>query len=187
MKSTKILDKKEISRTLSRIAHQILEKNKSTKDLVLVGIRTRGVFLAERIAKKLKESEKENVPVGILDINLYRDDLSILNYHPVVRKTEIPFDIKNKIIVLIDDVLFTGRTIRSALDALMDIGRPKCIQLAVLIDRGHRELPISADFTGKILPTSLNEIVEVKLKETDKIDSVQIIKKKNLKNTQQRR
>ena len=174
MKSKIILDKKEIDRMIVRITHEILEKNQSIKDLVIVGIRTRGVYLALRIAKKIKRFEKKDIQVGILDINLYRDDINILDHQPVIRKTEIPFDITGKNVILVDDVLYRGRTIRAALDALMDIGRPKTIQLAVLIDRGLRELPIKADFTGKEIPTSTKENIEVHFKECDKDDLVVI-------------
>ncbi|MDH7576467.1 MAG: bifunctional pyr operon transcriptional regulator/uracil phosphoribosyltransferase PyrR [Bacillota bacterium] len=169
-----ILDAEGIRRALTRIAHEILEKNKGTQDLVLIGIRRRGVPLAQRIAAKIKEIEGTAVPLGILDITLYRDDLSRLGYHPVIRKTEVPFSITDKKVVLVDDVLFTGRTVRAALDALMDLGRPQLIQLAVLVDRGHRELPIRADFVGKNVPTSQREIISVHLQEVDGIDKVVI-------------
>jgi len=173
----KILDKDTINRALMRIAHEILEKNKGTKDLCLVGIRNRGAYLASRLAEGIAEIEKERIPVGILDITLYRDDLSLIASQPVVHKTEIGFDITGKNIVLIDDVLYTGRTARAALDALIDLGRPKSIQLAVLVDRGHRELPIRADFVGKNIPTSVNETVEVRLAEVDGKDEVVIVEK----------
>jgi len=173
----KILDKDTISRSLMRIAHEILEKNKGTKDLCLVGIRNRGVYLAKRLADFIKKIENQDIPVGILDITLYRDDLSSIAPQPVVHKTEIDFDITDKILVLVDDVLYTGRTVRAALDALIDFGRPKSIQLAVLIDRGHRELPIRADYVGKNIPTAKNESVEVRLEEVDKIDEVVIVEK----------
>lgn len=172
-----ILDQDTLNRSITRIAHEILEKNKGTKDLCLVGIRNRGVYLAERIAQCIKDIEQVSVPVGALDITLYRDDLTLVAAQPVVHKTEIDFDITDKNIVLTDDVLYTGRTIRAALDALIDFGRPKAIQLAVLIDRGHRELPIRADFVGKNIPTANNEVVEVRLKETDAKDEVVIIEK----------
>lgn len=170
------MDARKMERTLTRIAHEILERNKSIDDLALVGIRTRGVPLAKRLAEKIKKIEKEEVDVGTLDINLYRDDWSTISDHPVLRKTEITFQIDNRKIVLVDDVLFTGRTIRAALDALIDLGRPKIIQLAVLVDRGHRELPIRADFVGKNVPTSLQEFVEVRIKEIDGTDEI-IIRK----------
>jgi len=173
----RILDKDAVARSLMRIAHEIVEKNKGVADLCLVGIRNRGVFLAERLAGCIKKIENKDVPVGILDITLYRDDLTLVASHPLVRKTEIDFDISDKILVLVDDVLYTGRTIRAALDALIDFGRPKSIQLAVLVDRGHRELPIRADYAGKNIPTAKNESVEVRLEETDGKDEVVIIEK----------
>ena len=173
----KIMSEDEIRKALFRISHEILEKNKGTKDLVIIGIRNRGAYLAERIASYIEEIEKERIPVGILDITLYRDDLTTISPQPVVHKTEINFDITDKRIILVDDVLFTGRTIRCALDALIDFGRPKNIQLAILIDRGHRELPIRPDYVGKNVPTSLDEIVDVELKEVDRIDEVVIRKK----------
>jgi pyrimidine operon attenuation protein/uracil phosphoribosyltransferase len=169
------MDADDIRRALTRIAHEILEKNAGTEDLVLIGIRRRGVPLARRIADRIKKIEDAAVPQGILDITLYRDDLSQLDYHPLVRKTEVPFSITGKKIVLVDDVLFTGRTARAALDALMDLGRPQLIQLAVLIDRGHRELPIRADYVGKNVPTSRKEVVQVSLMEIDEEDKVTIV------------
>ncbi len=172
----KIMDARKMERALTRIAHEILERNKSVENLALVGIRTRGVPLAKRLAEKIKKIEKLQIEVGILDINLYRDDWSMISDHPVLRKTEIPFQIDDKKVVLVDDVLYTGRTIRAALDALVDLGRPKIIQLAVLVDRGHRELPIRADFVGKNVPTSLQEFVEVRIKEIDGADEI-IIRK----------
>jgi len=170
-----LLDPEKIDRALSRIAHEIVEKNKTPKGLALVGIRTRGVPLAHRIAAKIRQNEGIEVPVGVLDINLYRDDLSLKHDHPVLKKTEIPFRVDGICIVLVDDVLFTGRTIRAALDGLIDLGRPRAIQLAVLVDRGHRELPIRADYVGKNVPTSLGEMVEVRLAETDGEDAVMIV------------
>lgn len=170
----KILDEEGIKRILVRIAHEILEKNKSLEELAIVGIRSRGAFIAQRIIRLIEEIGQTEIPLGILDITLYRDDLTVLAQQPVVHKTEIDFDITDKTIILVDDVLFTGRTIRCALDALIDFGRPKSIQLAVLIDRGHRELPIRADYVGKNVPTSLKEIVNVRLKEPDKVDEVVI-------------
>ncbi|MDD2554997.1 MAG: bifunctional pyr operon transcriptional regulator/uracil phosphoribosyltransferase PyrR [Syntrophaceticus sp.] len=170
-----IMDADDIRRALTRIAHEILEKNAGTEDLVLIGIRRRGVPLARRIADKIKKIEDAAVPQGILDITLYRDDLSQLDYHPLVRKTEVQFSITGKKIILVDDVLFTGRTARAALDALMDLGRPQLIQLAVLIDRGHRELPIRADYVGKNVPTSRKEVVQVNLMEIDEEDKVTIV------------
>lgn len=165
---TKTMDKEGIRRAILRIAHEILEKNKGIKDLCLVGIRTRGAVLAERINACIQEIEGKSIPVGILDITLYRDDLTLVASQPVVHETLIDFDIADKKLVLVDDVLFTGRTIRAALDALIDFGRPATIQLAVLIDRGHRELPIRADYVGKNIPTSLDEDVKVILEESDK-------------------
>lgn len=173
----KILDKDTISRSVRRIAHEILEKNKGTQGLCLVGIRNRGAYLAERLAEAIEHIEKTKVPVGVLDITLYRDDLTLIAQQPVVRKTEIEFDITDKSVVLVDDVLYTGRTIRAAMDALIDLGRPKSVQLAVLVDRGHRELPIRADYAGKNIPTSRNETVEVRLSEADGIDEAVIIEK----------
>lgn len=172
----RILEKDTINRILMRIAHEILEKNKGTKDLCLVGIRSRGVPLAQRLAECIKKIENEDVPVGALDITLYRDDLTSIAIHPVIHKTDIGFDIENKKVILVDDVLYTGRTIRAALDELIDFGRPTSIQLAVLIDRGHRELPIRADYAGKNIPTSQRETVEVCLVETDGADEVVIIR-----------
>jgi len=172
-----IMDQEGIRRALTRIAHEILEKNAGTKDLVLIGIRRRGVPLASRLSEKIKEIEGTSIPLGILDITLYRDDLSQLDYHPQVRKTEVPFSITDKKVVMVDDVLYTGRTVRAAMDALMDLGRPKLIQLAVLIDRGHRELPIRADFVGKNVPTSRKEVIQVSLLEIDGEDKVTIVEK----------
>jgi pyrimidine operon attenuation protein/uracil phosphoribosyltransferase len=169
-----VMDAEGIDRSLTRIAYEILEKNKGTKELCLVGIRTGGVFLAERLKNKIGKIENIDLPLGILDITLYRDDLRLSNDKPKLGKTDIPFTLDNKKVVLVDDVLFTGRTIRAAMDALIDFGRPKLIQLAVLIDRGHRELPIRADFVGKNLPSSLWESVVVKLMEKNGIDEVVI-------------
>lgn len=171
MKS-KLMDEKMIKRTLMRISHEILERNKGTDDLVIVGIRSRGAHLAQRIAEMIEEIDGRKVPVGILDITLYRDDLTMIAACPVVHSTKIDFDINDKMIVLVDDVLFTGRTIRCALDELIDLGRPKNIQLAVLVDRGHRELPIRADYVGKNVPTTRSESVEVRLKEVDRCDEI---------------
>jgi len=169
-----VLDEQGIDRALTRIAHEILEKTQGTEGLALVGIRTRGVSLAQRIAEKIRGIEAVTPPVGALDITLYRDDLGLLDEQPLVKATEIPFSIKGKTVVLVDDVLFTGRTIRAALDALIDLGRPRMIQLAVLVDRGHRELPIRPDYVGKNLPTSRRESVAVLLKEHDGEDRVVI-------------
>jgi pyrimidine operon attenuation protein/uracil phosphoribosyltransferase len=174
---SKILDSEGISRVLMRIAHEILEKNKGTASLSLVGIRTRGVFLAHRLRDCIEKIESKKLPVGALDITLYRDDLTRVAAGPKVHKTEIDFDISGQAVVLIDDVLYSGRTIRAALDALIDFGRPKSIQLAVLIDRGHRELPIRADYVGKNIPTSTNETIEVRLSEVDGKDDVVIMEK----------
>ena len=174
---TKLLDKEAITRSLMRIAHEIVEKNKGTGDLCLIGIRNRGVYLAQRLAGYIKNIEGKDVASGALDITLYRDDLALASGQPLVRKTEIAFDINGKSLILVDDVLYTGRTIRAALDALVDFGRPKSIQLAVLIDRGHRELPIRADYAGKNIPTSKDETVEVRLQDVDGIDEVVIIEK----------
>jgi pyrimidine operon attenuation protein/uracil phosphoribosyltransferase len=160
-----LLNKKDIDRALTRMAHEIIEKNKGIERLCLVGIQRGGVHLAKRLASKIKEIEKKEMPVGSLDIAFYRDDLSIRKEQALVRKTDVPFEVTDLKIILVDDVLFTGRSIRAAMDALMDFGRPASIQLAVLIDRGHRELPIKADFVGKNIPTSLSENVEVQLEE----------------------
>jgi pyrimidine operon attenuation protein / uracil phosphoribosyltransferase len=173
-----LLTAEDLDRTISRIANQIVEKNQGIKDLVLIGIRTRGVPLAQRIADKMKKLEGTRPPIGILDITLYRDDLTTIAQSPLVRKTDVPFSVSKKVVVLVDDVLYTGRTVRAAFDALIDFGRPKCIQLAVLIDRGHRELPIQADFIGKVIPTSLDEVVDVMFTDTDKVDAVYILTKK---------
>ncbi|VBB06172.1 Hypothetical protein LUCI_1388 [Lucifera butyrica] len=167
-----IMDEQGIRRALIRVAHEIIEKNKGVSKVVLVGIRTRGVPLAERLAREIEKIEGIALPVGILDITLYRDDLSTLSYQPIVHETQIPVDINGKKIILVDDVLYTGRTVRAALDALIDLGRPKTIQLAVLIDRGHRELPIRADYVGKNVPTSHKEIVSVQLAGIDRVDLV---------------
>ena len=165
VKKTSIMDADGIRRALIRIAHEITEKNRGVENVALVGIRTRGVPLAARIAEEIQKIENVAVPTGSLDITLYRDDLTTMGYNPVIHGTEIDFDVTGKHIVLVDDVLYTGRTIRAALDALIDMGRPKSIQLAVLIDRGHRELPIRADYAGKNVPTSRRETIEVALQE----------------------
>lgn len=170
----KILDVEGIRRALKRIAHEIVERNKGVDNIVLVGIRKRGVPLAYRLQKYLKEIEGKEISVGSLDITLYRDDLNLRLEQPKVGKTEINFSIEEKDVILVDDVLYTGRTVRSALDALVDLGRPKTVQLAVLIDRGHRELPIRADYVGKNVPTSRKELIEVRLEETDGVDEVVI-------------
>ncbi|MDD5747411.1 MAG: bifunctional pyr operon transcriptional regulator/uracil phosphoribosyltransferase PyrR [Candidatus Omnitrophica bacterium] len=169
---SKLMDNQMVQRTLTRISHEILERNKGTANLAIVGIRCRGAYLAQRIAQMIKEIDGGKVPVGILDITLYRDDLTMIAACPVVHSTKIDFDIDEKKVVLVDDVLFTGRTIRCALDELIDLGRPQNIQLAVLIDRGHRELPIRADYVGKNVPTTREESVEVRLEEVDGNDEV---------------
>jgi len=171
-----VMDADRIGRTLTRIAHEILERNKGVDSLAFVGIRTRGVHLARRLATSLVEITREEVPTGALDITLYRDDLMrhAVGPQPLVRRTEIPFSIDDRKILLVDDVLYTGRTVRAALDALIDFGRPRAIQLIVLVDRGHRELPIKADYVGKNLPTSLSESVQVHLTEIDGRDEVEI-------------
>ena len=176
-KGKKILDQDGIHRAIIRIAHEILERNQGTQDLVLVGIRTRGVFLAERLQKQIFAIEQAHLPLGVLDITLYRDDLAESDSRPIVRETKIPCDITGKVVVLVDDVLYSGRTIRAALDALVDFGRARAIQLAVLIDRGHRELPIKADYIGKNIPTSREEEVALCLTEKDGVDEVLVIEK----------
>lgn len=168
-----ILDAKAIERATTRISNEIIERNKGTKDLVLVGIKSRGVPFAERIARKIKEIEDEEVPVYNLDITLYRDDLKEISYIPKLNE-EFQGEVNNKIVILIDDVIYTGRTVRAALDALIHKGRPSKVQLAVLIDRGHRELPIRADYVGKNVPTSKSEVIGVEFVETDGIDEVVI-------------
>jgi pyrimidine operon attenuation protein/uracil phosphoribosyltransferase len=167
-----IMDSEAMDRALTRISHEIIEKNKGTEDIALIGIQRRGVPLSKRIAEKIKETEGKVVETGILDITFYRDDLSLLSEHPVVNGTEINFQVDGKKVILVDDVLYTGRTVRAAIEAVMDIGRPKMIQLAILIDRGHRELPIRADYIGKNVPTSRNEMIQVKVKELDGINAV---------------
>jgi pyrimidine operon attenuation protein / uracil phosphoribosyltransferase len=171
-----VMDADRMSRALTRIAHEILERNRGLDEIALVGIRTRGVPLARRLARSLKEINGDDVPTGALDITLYRDDLMrhAVGPQPVVRRTEIPFSIDDRKILLVDDVLYTGRTIRAALDALIDFGRPRAIQLIVLVDRGHRELPIKADYVGKNLPTSLKQSVQVRLQEIDGTDEIVI-------------
>tara|TARA_B100000315_G_scaffold193206_1_gene183692 strand:- start:302 stop:853 length:552 start_codon:yes stop_codon:yes gene_type:complete len=173
-----ILSDQDIKKILQRLAHQIVEKNINPGELVLIGIQTRGVYIAQRVQAIIKEIESQEIPLGILGITLYRDDLTTIGPNPVVKETKIGFDIKGKRVILIDDVLFTGRTVRAALDEIMDFGRPQGIELLVLVDRGHRELPIRADYVGKNMPTSKDELVEVKLKEADSLDQV-TIKTKN--------
>lgn len=170
-----IMDAEKIKRSVVRMAHEIVEQNRGTEGLVIIGIRRRGVPLGQRLTAIISEAEGTVVPFGIIDITLYRDDLTLLTEHPIVHRTEIPFSIQGKTVILVDDVLFTGRTVRAALDAIMDIGRPKAIQLAVLVDRGHRELPIQADYVGRIVPTSKHEIIEVNLAEIDGEDKVIIV------------
>ena len=174
VKNKVIHNQEQIEKSLKRIAHEILEKNTEGYDLVLIGIKKRGVTLARRLSEYLKEVGNIDVPIGELDITLYRDDLSEISSQPILRKTEVPFTVKGKKVILVDDVLYTGRTIRAALDAIIDLGRPCCIQLVVLLDRGHRELPVRADYVGKNIPTSRGELVEVKLVEDDGIDEVVI-------------
>ena len=167
MSEKQILSPDDIRRAITRIAHEIAERNEGVHNVVLVGIRRRGVPLANRIASTMADFEGTKVPVGVLDITLYRDDLALRNPAPIVRSTDIPFDVSDRTVVLVDDVLYTGRTIRAALDALSDFGRPERIQCAVLVDRGHRELPIRADFVGKNVPTSRDEQIETRLQEID--------------------
>ena len=170
-----IMTPEDIKRSLARIAHEIIERNKTTEHLVLVGMHTRGVPLATRLAAKIEDLEGLEIPVGTLDFSLYRDDLPSLNRQPAVQRTEIPVSVDGKSVVLVDDVLHTGRSIRAAMDALIDLGRPQSIQLAVLVDRGHRELPIRADYVGKNIPSSRYEDIQVQLVETDGIDGVVIV------------
>jgi pyrimidine operon attenuation protein / uracil phosphoribosyltransferase len=170
-----LMDAQEMHRALTRISHEILERNKGVNDLALIGIRTGGVYLAQRIAALIRQIEQVEVPLGELDITLYRDDLSIRKDQPEIRKTTIPFHVSGLKIVLVDDVLFTGRTIRAAMDGLMDLGRPAEIQLAVLVDRGHRQLPIRANYVGKSIPTSKEENVRVFFKELGQEDQVSIL------------
>lgn len=169
-----VMEAGDMARAMSRIAHEILERNKGVKDLGLVGIRTGGVHLAHRLVRRIQDIEGVAVPIGELDITLYRDDLSLRKEQPVLRKTSVPFDISGKIIVLVDDVLFTGRTIRAAMDGLIDLGRPAEIQLAVMVDRGHRQLPIKATYIGKNIPTSRDENIQVMLEEAGEDDRVVI-------------
>ncbi len=170
----KVMNSEDMDRTLRRLAHQIIEKNDGVDDLCLVGIKTRGVPLARRIAHNIEQFENKKIEVGELDITLYRDDLSKINVDPVINKTDVPFPIEDKVVVLVDDVIFTGRTARAALDALIELGRPAKIQLCELIDRGHTELPIKANFVGKNIPTAKNEVVSVRVREIDGEDEVLI-------------
>ena len=171
-----IMTKADIRRTLARMAHEIVERHKTTENLVLVGMRTRGVPLAKRLAANIAQFEKAEVPVGALDFSLYRDDLASRDVQPMVKSTDIPVSIDGKVVILVDDVLYTGRSTRAAMDALIDLGRPQQIQLAVLLDRGHRQLPLRADYIGKSLPSASDEDVQVKLEESDGRDEVAIIK-----------
>lgn len=169
-----VLTSEDIRRTLGRMSHEIIEHNRDLASLVMVGMRTRGVPIAHRLAENIKRYEGTAIPVGVLDFSLYRDDLASRNIRPVVKSTSIPVSIDNKIVILVDDVLYTGRSARSAMDALIDMGRPSAVKLAVMIDRGHRELPIRADYVGKNIPSSRNEDVKVQLIETDGVDEVSI-------------
>ncbi|HNZ07470.1 MAG: bifunctional pyr operon transcriptional regulator/uracil phosphoribosyltransferase PyrR [Candidatus Cloacimonetes bacterium] len=172
---SQIMDKAQMERSVHRMAHEIIEQNRGLAKICLVGIRSRGVPLAQRLSEYLRLIEGQEIPVGMLDITLYRDDLSTIAHQPVIKGSQLDFDIEDAVIVLVDDVLFTGRTVRAAIDALMDFGRPRQIQLAVLIDRGHRELPIKADYVGKNVPTSKEEIIKVEFEETDGSDRVCIV------------
>lgn len=174
MTARSMMDADQIRRAISRLGHDIVERHGGTDGLVLIGIQRRGVVLAQRLADAIAGSEHVRVPVGALDISLYRDDLSELASYPIVRSTELPFDISDRTVVLIDDVLFTGRTVRAAMDALIDFGRPRAIRLAVLVDRGHRELPIRADHVGRNLPTARAERVNVHVQELDGVDEVEL-------------
>ena len=173
----RLLDDKMIDRSMTRLAHEIIEKNRGVDNLVLVGIKSRGVPLAYRLAEKIEQIEGKSLPVGKLDITLYRDDLSLKSYEPDVKGLEVDFTIDGKIVILVDDVIYTGRTVRAAMDAVIDFGRPSAIQLAVLVDRGHRELPIRPDYVGKNIPTSSKEVVKVKLEEMDDASEVVIFQK----------
>ncbi len=177
----RVMDSHKIKRVLHRMTTEIIERNRNLKNLFIVGIRTRGIYLGKRISKLIKELEKVDIPVGVLDITLYRDDFSRLEAQHMVKKTEINFPVTKKDILLVDDVLFTGRTIRAAMDSLIDLGRPQTIQLLVLVDRGHRELPIRADYVGKFLPTSKRELVQVRLKEVDGSEEVLITEPAKIK------
>lgn len=172
LEKARIMNEEEIRRALTRVAHEIIERNAGPEALVIAGIRTRGAFMAERIVQRIEEIEGVAVPLGILDITLYRDDLQTISKSPLVRATEIPTSIVDKNVILVDDVLFTGRTVRAAMDEIIDFGRPRTIQLAVLVDRGHREFPIRADYVGKNVPTSKREVIKVQLVESDGVDAV---------------
>jgi pyrimidine operon attenuation protein/uracil phosphoribosyltransferase len=177
VKKTRILDAERIGRMIDRMAHEIAERQRDLPGLAFIGIRTRGVPLANRLARRLASLGNESFPVGVLDITLYRDDLSTVAPQPVLKKTEIDFDLNGRTIVLCDDVLFTGRTIRAALDGVIDLGRPRAIRLAVLIDRGHREFPIEANYVGKSVPTAQREVIKVMFQETDGADEVWILER----------
>jgi len=177
VKKTRILDAERIRRMVDRIAHEVAERQKDLADLVFIGIRTRGVPLASRLAARLSDLVGKPFPTGTLDITLYRDDLSLVAPQPLLKKTEIDFDLANRVVVLCDDVLYTGRTVRAALDGLIDLGRPRAVRLAVLIDRGHREIPIEANYVGKSVPTSSREVIKVMFEETDGTDEVWILEK----------
>jgi pyrimidine operon attenuation protein/uracil phosphoribosyltransferase len=177
VKKTRILDAERIRRMVDRMAHEIAERQKDLPDLVFIGIRTRGVPLADRLAKRLGDLVERPFPVGTLDITLYRDDLSLVAPQPLLKKTEIDFDLTGRTVVLCDDVLYTGRTIRAALDGVIDLGRPRALRLAVLIDRGHRELPIEANYVGKSVPTAAREVIKVMFQETDGTDEVWILER----------
>jgi len=178
-KATKILDKLGLDRVLTRISHEILEKNKGSENLVLMGMKTRGEFLAKRIFEKIKQIENIKLPLGVLDVTLYRDDFRTSLKQPQVSVSNITFDINEKAVILVDDVLYTGRTVRSALNALMDFGRPESIQLFILVDRGHRELPIRADYVGKNIPTSQSQEIKLKMEEVDGEDALYLIEINN--------
>lgn len=172
---SQLMDETALKRTVTRLAHEIIERCKGTENIAVIGIRTRGEFLAKRIARKIEEVENTTVPVGVLDTVMYRDDFRRTKMLPAMEITDIPFSVDDKILILVDDVIYTGRTIRAAMDALMDFGRPSAIQLAVLIDRGHRELPIKADYIGKSVPTAKNEEVRVQMREVDGRDEILLV------------
>ncbi len=174
---SRIMSTKDIERTMKRMAYEVIEHNNGLENVCLVGIKSRGVPMAERIAKYIKEYEGVEVPVGVLDISLYRDDLSLIADQPIINATDIKFDVKEKIIILIDDVLYTGRTVRAAIAGILSFGRPSCIQLAVLIDRGHHEMPVKADFLGRMVPTASDEIIKVSFVDTDPEENVKVMVK----------
>ncbi len=173
-KKKQLYNSDELSWMFERMAIEILERNKGIENICIIGVRTRGVFVGRRIASVIQRLTSKNVDFGIIDITLYRDDLSIGTHQPVVKSTEVNFDIDNRVVILVDDVIYTGRSVRAAIDSIFDLGRPKAVELAVLIDRGHRELPIQPDFVGKVIPTSRNERIYVRLKESDNIDEILI-------------